>query len=84
MLRVAKSLYPKPEDKLRQDFHVIAADRAANQKENAIRGLRDAQVRYGDLPEAEGLKAWLNILDPPPPPPPPVPVAAPGKKPGAN
>jgi uncharacterized protein (TIGR03790 family) len=64
----ALALYPKPVDQLRQNFHLIAIDRAANRKSLAIRGLREAQSRYGSLPEAQALNAWLDILDPPPPP----------------
>ena len=41
--RTAKGFYAADADKLRQDFHVIAIDRAANRKDLAIRGLRDAQ-----------------------------------------
>ncbi len=67
------------EDKLRQDFHLIAIDRAANRKDLAVRGLRDAQTRYGAIPEAEALQAWLDILDPPPPP-----AADPTKTPAAK
>lgn len=67
--RAAKALYVRTEDKLRQDFHVIAIDRAANRKDLAVRGLRDAKLRYAALIEAESLKGWLDILDPPPPPP---------------
>jgi uncharacterized protein (TIGR03790 family) len=70
--RTAKSLYTHTEDKLRQDFHIIAMDRAAQQKDLALRGLRDAQAIYGPIPEAESLAAWINILDPPRPPPPPA------------
>jgi uncharacterized protein (TIGR03790 family) len=76
--RTAKSLYQDPPDKLRQDLNIIGMDRAANQKDIAIRDLHDAVFRYGDLPEAESLKAWLKLLEPPPP---PAPAAAPGKKP---
>jgi uncharacterized protein (TIGR03790 family) len=65
----AKALYIATEDKLRADFHMIAIDRAANRKDLAIRGLRDAQTRYSSIPETESLKGWLDILDPPPPPP---------------
>ena len=68
--RTAKALYVRTEDKLRQDFHIIAMDRAAQRKELAVRGLRDAQAIYGPIPEAESLAAWINILEPPPPPPP--------------
>jgi len=67
--RKAKSFYLADADKLRQDFHVIAIDRTANRKDLAVRGLRDAEMRYQSLPEAESLKGWLKILDPPPPPP---------------
>lgn len=67
--RTAKGYYTAAEDKLRQDFHQISIDRTANRKDLAIRGLRDAEVRYGPIPEAEALKGWLDILDPPPPPP---------------
>ncbi len=67
--RKAKDFHVKTEDKLRQDFHLITIDRAANRKDLAIKGLRDAQIRYGPMPEADALKGWLDILDPPPPPP---------------
>jgi uncharacterized protein (TIGR03790 family) len=67
--RTAKSLYTHTEDKLRQDFHVIAMDRTAQRKDLALRGLRDAQAIYGPIPEADSLAAWINILEPPPPPP---------------
>ena len=67
--RLAKTFYPADADKLRQDFHVIAIDRTAKRKDLAVRGLRDAEVRYGAIPEAQALKGWLDILDPPPPPP---------------
>ncbi len=67
--RKAKDFYVKGEDKLRQDFHLISIDRTANRKDLAVKGLRDAQIRYGPVPEAEALKGWLDILDPPPPPP---------------
>jgi len=72
----AKEFYKDPADQLRQDFHLIAMERAANQKDKAIVGLREALARYGEIPEADALKGWLDILDPPPPPP-----AEPGKVP---
>ncbi|MEO7099572.1 MAG: TIGR03790 family protein [Luteolibacter sp.] len=67
--RKARDLYGKTEDKLRQDFNLVSIDRSANRKELAVKGLRDAQFRYGPIPEADALKGWLDILDPPPPPP---------------
>ena len=76
--RKAKALYQNDTDKLRQDFHIISIDRAAGRKDLAIRGLRDAQVRYPSLPSMDAVKGWLDILDPPPPPP-----ADPNKKPAA-
>lgn len=77
--RLAKAYFPADADKLRQDFHVISMDRSANRKDLAIRGLRDAELRYGAIPEAESVKGWLDILDPPPPPP-----ADPTKAPAAS
>lgn len=79
--RTAKGLYLKTEDKLRQDIELIALDRAAGRKDMAVRGLRDAQLLYGPLPEADALKGWLDILDPPPPPPADPTKAQPVKKP---
>ena len=79
--RTAKGYDIRTEDKLRQDFHLIAIDRKANHKDLAIRGLRDAQLRYGPIPEADALKGWLDILDPPPPPPARPPTPATPKKP---
>ena len=88
--RNAKDHYLKPEDKLRQDFNLIAIQRAApTGKIPAIQALRDAKTHYGQLPEAEALSAWLDILDPPAPPPavPPVtppPAPPPGKSPSKS
>jgi len=66
--RNAKTLFVRTEDRLRQDFHIIAIDRAAGRKDIALRGLRDAQLRKAGLPETEALAEWIRILDPPPPP----------------
>ncbi len=78
--RTARALYVNAGDKLRQDLHVIAIDRAANRKDSAIQALHEALTRYGPIPETEALKAWLDILNPPPPPPP----AGPNKNPPPN
>ena len=67
--RTARGHYLKEDDKLRQDFNLIALDRTANHKDAAVRGLRDGLLVYRTLPEVEALKGWLDILDPPPPPP---------------
>ncbi|MGA0854266.1 MAG: TIGR03790 family protein [Luteolibacter sp.] len=64
--REAKALYPATDDQMRLDMHLIAMDRAAGRKDLAMRGLRDAQMRYGAIPEADALKGWINILEPPP------------------
>ena len=74
--RAAKAAYVAARDQLRQDFHLIAIDRAANRKDLAVRALRDAQLRYGAIPEAAALQGWLNILEPPPPPAAPARVSA--------
>lgn len=75
----AKNGYVATEDKLRQDFNLIAIDRATGRKDAAARGLRDAKLRYGPIPEADGLTGWLNLVDPPPPPPPADATKKPGK-----
>jgi len=77
--RTAKGFYVQTGDKMRQDFHLIAMDRAAQRKELALRGLRDAQALYGPIPESESLAAWIHILDPPPPPPAPAKNGNPAK-----
>jgi uncharacterized protein (TIGR03790 family) len=83
--RNAKQHYTKTEDKLRQDFHLIAIRRAVPaDKFLAIQDLRNAKASYGLIPEAAALAAWLDILDPPPPPPanpiqPPKPSPSPAK-----
>jgi uncharacterized protein (TIGR03790 family) len=82
--RAAKGYDVRTEDKLRQDFHLIALDRAANRKDLAVRALRDAQTRYGPIPETDALKGWLDILDPPPPPPAVPPKAPAAKTPAAK
>jgi uncharacterized protein (TIGR03790 family) len=78
----ARAFYAAPADQLRQDFHLIAMDRAAGRKVLAIEALRAATGRYAGIQELEAIKGWLDILDPPPPPPaagsnkkPPVPTA---------
>ncbi|HEY8991771.1 MAG TPA: hypothetical protein VIM46_07325, partial [Luteolibacter sp.] len=75
----AKNGYVATEDKLRQDFNLIAIDRASGRKDAAARALRDAKLRYGPIPEADGLTGWLNLVDPPPPPPPADATKKPGK-----
>lgn len=65
----AKELFRNPADRLRQDFHLITIERNAKLNAKAITTLREALVEYKALPEAEALKGWLDILDPPPPPP---------------
>ncbi|MFT4177396.1 MAG: TIGR03790 family protein [Luteolibacter sp.] len=65
--RLAKTLYTATEDRMRQDFHLIAMERAQGRKEQAIKLLREAVTRYGPLPETSAFHGWLAILDPPPP-----------------
>ena len=66
--RTAKDHFVGTNDKMRQDIHLIAHERAANRRDVAIRLLREALVRYGPVPESEALQGWLDMLDPPPPP----------------
>ena len=77
MFQLAKTTFASSTDKMRQDFHIAASDRAAGRNDIALRTLRDAQMRYPAIPEAAALAEWILILDPPPPPPPPA--AAPGR-----
>jgi hypothetical protein len=63
--REAKTLYPATDDQMRLDMHLIAMDRAGGRKDLAMRGLRDAQMRYGSIPEADALKGWIDIIEPP-------------------
>ena len=65
----ARLHYVKAEDKMRQDFSLIAIERNAKRKDAAIQKLREARMRYGALPEADAFKVWLDLLSPPPPPP---------------
>ena len=67
--RNAKEHFMKPEDKLRQDIHLIAIERKAGRKDIAARMIREAQAKYGPMPEASALAGWLDILEPPAPPP---------------
>jgi len=76
LFQLARGKFSRPADRIRQDFHLIAMDRAAGNKPAAIKKLRNLKLLYSGLPEASAVTAWLNILDPPPPPP-----AQPGKPP---
>lgn len=67
--RDAKLLYRNAMDRLRVDLCLIDLDRNAQQIDLAIKGLRDAQAVYSNLPEAESVRSLLSILDPPAPPP---------------
>jgi len=71
---LARSTFSSPRDRIRQELHIVAIDRAAGKKTIAVNRLRDLKLKYSGLPEATAITAWLNILDPPPPPP-----APPGK-----
>jgi hypothetical protein len=65
--RNARLRYVSGPDKLRQDFHLIGIDRRAGRLDMAIRELRDAKLRYGPIPEADAIQAWLDLVDPPKP-----------------
>jgi uncharacterized protein (TIGR03790 family) len=82
--RTARLYYINTEDRLRQDLHLAAIDRVAGRKDLALKGLRDAQIRYGPISESAAITDWLKILDPPPKPmepKPPKEAKAPKKKP---
>lgn len=65
----ARNVYTKSIDKFRMDMLVAALQRQGKSTPAAIETLRQAKLRYPDLPELTAATAWLNILDPPPPPP---------------
>jgi uncharacterized protein (TIGR03790 family) len=65
----ARDAFSDQRDRLRQELHLVALDRAAGKKPEAVRRLRDLKLTYAGLPEAAAITGWLNILDPPPPPP---------------
>jgi uncharacterized protein (TIGR03790 family) len=79
--RIAKTLYPSPEDRLRQELELIGIDRQSNRKDQAVLALKNALLLNGALPEADAIRGWLDILDPPPPPAPDPTKAPPAKKP---
>lgn len=64
----ARDLYTDPADRLRQDLHRVAIERAANRRQAAVDLLREAEKRYAGISEVAAVKGWLDILDPPPPP----------------
>jgi uncharacterized protein (TIGR03790 family) len=66
--RAAKKNYATNQEKLRQDFNLIAIERALGRKDVASHDLLAAQMAYGSIPEAEGLKSWFDLLNPPPDP----------------
>lgn len=66
---LAKTRYVKTEDKLRQDLHAIALERAAKRNDVAIQLLNGARKEHPPVPELDAVAGWLDILNPPPPPP---------------
>jgi uncharacterized protein (TIGR03790 family) len=67
--QTAETVFPGRPDKLRQELHIVAIERAAKHKPEAIQRLRAMKSKFQGLPQAAAITAWLNILDPPPPPP---------------
>lgn len=65
----AKKHYTSQPDKFRQDFNLVAMERASGKKDAAIRSLRLMENAYAGSPEVSAAKGWLDILDPPAPPP---------------
>lgn len=61
----AKLFYTAKPDRLRQDMHIAAMDRAAGRNAAAVKLLRGTQTLNLDIPEVTAPAAWLNILEPP-------------------
>jgi uncharacterized protein (TIGR03790 family) len=58
----ARDSYKENSDKLRQDLQLIAIERTRKNDLFAIQLIQSAQKNYGNLPEAEALAKWLDIL----------------------
>ena len=61
-LKNARDTYPENPDKLRQDLQLIAIERAKKQTTSAIQLLQTAKKTYSNIPEAEALSKWLEIV----------------------
>lgn len=61
-LKKARDTYPELPDKLRQDLQLIAIERSKNKTSTAIELLQSAKKIYGNIPEAESLSKWLEIV----------------------
>ena len=62
-LNKARDSYKENPDKLRQDLQLIAIERSQNQKATAIQLIKSAKLVYFNIPEAEALTQWLDILE---------------------
>ncbi len=58
----ARELYASKPNKLRQDFNLISIDRLQNQNADALKKIETAKKNYGEIPEAEALSNWQEIL----------------------
>ncbi len=58
----ARDSYEVKSDKLRQDLQLIAIERSNNQNITAKQLLHSAKKTYGNIPEAEALSKWLEIV----------------------
>ncbi len=61
-LKKARDCYQDLPDKLRQDLQLIAIERSKNQNSNAIKLIQSAKKTYTNIPEAEALSKWLEIV----------------------
>lgn len=65
----ARGVFKVPADQLRQDLHLAAIARGEQKRAEALEILRGAAQRYGKIPSAAAVEAWIQLLDPPAPPP---------------
>ncbi len=61
-LKKARDSYKESPDKLRQDLQLIAIERAKNENPTAIQLIQTAKKNYTNIPEAEALSKWLEIV----------------------
>ena len=69
LLRDATTQYTDRSDQLRSELLVVKLDRERKLRAAALQGLRNAVIRYADLPGRVAAQNWLDTLDPPRKPP---------------
>lgn len=61
-LKIARDSFQQKPDQLRQDLQLIAIERAKNHNPAAIQLIQAAKRTYTNIPEAQALCKWLEIV----------------------